>query len=478
MTANVKFLVVGADNGLSALILTGRSGENGLPQLFQRDIGDTGHPVGNVDIPLGAGGRFEHDRIRHDGGSHEARHFGRGHQTLFLIHIRNDGGRTAHRLIPDINRIVGLNIRQTVVVHDLQNVRLIQTGHRLGLFVVVHQNYPLAPGTQQMESGQGSHHVLIFIQNGVSPESAFQHGIAHVIDIIVQMEGNQIVALADALNGQRMADQVDCPVRVIRRGDDAGIGVQLQQLPADLRLTDDDAGDPQLQCPLDHVRLIAADHDAVRRGKQQVFPSRRQGDGDLAGDLIPDLAALVEDLSLQNGEQVIDRHVLDRGIADSQHIVAGHVTGGKHTVKRTVLIGHRQYGDPVRLHHLPGPADGSGGRQGGRRIEVQVPDLRPNVVDQLRRLGTEFVQNGFRLIADLAQAGGAVLPLPQSVFQCGVGHGGYDGVGIRVAMAGNVNFVHSTAPFGSFLNSVSLMIMRVRREIVNSAFHQMDQAKA
>ena len=105
-------------------------------------------------------------------------------------------------------------------------------------------------------------------------------------------------------------------------------GVQLQQLPADLRLTDDDAGDPQLQCPLDHVRLIAADHDAVWRGKQQVFPSRRQGNGDLAGDLIPDLAALVEDLSLQNGEQVIDRHVLDRGIADSQHIVAGHVTGG------------------------------------------------------------------------------------------------------------------------------------------------------
>ena len=69
VTANVKFLVVGADNGLSALILTGSGGENGLPQLFQRDIGNTGHPVGNVDIPLGAGGRFEHDRIRHDGGS-------------------------------------------------------------------------------------------------------------------------------------------------------------------------------------------------------------------------------------------------------------------------------------------------------------------------------------------------------------------------------------------------------------------------
>ena len=93
-----------------------------------------------------------------------------------------------------------------MVVHDLQNVRLIQAGHRLGLFIVVHQDYLLAPGTQQMESGQGSHHVLIFIQNGVSPESAFQHGIAHVIDIIVQMEGNQIVALADALDRQRVAD--------------------------------------------------------------------------------------------------------------------------------------------------------------------------------------------------------------------------------------------------------------------------------
>jgi len=38
VAADVKFLVVGADDGLSALILTGGGRENGLSQFFQRDI--------------------------------------------------------------------------------------------------------------------------------------------------------------------------------------------------------------------------------------------------------------------------------------------------------------------------------------------------------------------------------------------------------------------------------------------------------
>ena len=155
-----------------------------------------------------------------------------------------------------------------MVIHDLQDICLIQTRYRLGLFVVVHQDHPLAPGTQQMEPGQGTYHPLVLIQNGISPESAFQHGIANIIDIVIQMEEDQIVAFADPLDRQRVADQVDCPIGVIGGGNDAGIRIQFQQFPADLRLTDDDAGDPQFQRPLDHVRLIAADHNAVLRGKQ------------------------------------------------------------------------------------------------------------------------------------------------------------------------------------------------------------------
>ena len=57
----------------------------------------------------------------------------------------------------------------------------------------------------------------------------------------------------------------------------------------------------------DHVRLVAADHDAARVGEHQVLPAGGQGDGDLTGDHVPHLAALVENFALQHGEQVVHR---------------------------------------------------------------------------------------------------------------------------------------------------------------------------
>ena len=73
---------------------------------------------------------------------------------------------------------------------------------------------------------------------------------------------------------------------------------------------------------------------------QQILPAGGQSYCYLAGNFVPQLAALVDDLALQNGQQIEYRHILHTGIADSQHIVVGHVTGGEHTVQRSVLIAH------------------------------------------------------------------------------------------------------------------------------------------
>ena len=309
VACDVELLIVGSDDHLGALIVADRGGEYSFSQILQRDVGNAGHAVGNVNVPLRAGGRLEHDRVGDDGGSHKARHFRRGHQSLFLIHIRHDGGGAAHRLVADVDGVGGLDVRQTVVIHDFQNVRLIQTGHGLGLFVVIHQNHLLPAGTQQVEPGQRSHHVLMLVQNGVGPEPAFQHGVPYVVNVVVQMEAHQIVALADALNGQGVADQMHGPVGVIGGGNDAGIRVHIQQLLLHLCLTDDDAGGVQLNGPADHIRLVAADNDGFRRGEQQVFPPGRQGNGHFAGNLVPNLTACVQHPAFQNGQQIVYRHV-------------------------------------------------------------------------------------------------------------------------------------------------------------------------
>ena len=359
-----------------------------------------------------------------------------------------------------------------MVVDDLQNLRLVQARYGLGLLVVVHQDHLLAAGPQQMVAGQGAHHPLLLIQNGIGPEAAFQHGVLHVVDIVVQVEAHQSLVLADAADGHGMVDEPHCPVGVIGGGDDAGVRLHGQQLRVHLRLTDDDAADADLQRTADHVRLVAADHDAARVGEHQVLPAGGQGDGDLTGDHVPHLAALVENFALQHGQQVVHRDLAHLRVADGGHVIVGHIPGGEHSEQGPVLIGHGDGGDLVLLHGPPGPADGGSGGQGGGRVVIQVPDLGTHVVQQLGGLEAEAIQHGLGLVTDLAQAGGLVLPLAKGVLQRRVGHGGDDGVRVRVPVSGDIDGVHeyslSSGCGASNFWRVDSFIMRLRRRFVNS----------
>ena len=142
-------------------------------------------------------------------------------------------------------------------------------------------------------------------------------------------------------DGHGVPDEAHGAVSVIGRGDDTGLRLRFQQLPVHLRLADDDAVDVQVQSPADHVRLVAADDDAVGIGELQILPSGRQGHGDLTGDHVLHLAALVEDLALQHGQQVVHRQLSHHGVADGGNIVVGHVAGGQHAVQRSVIVSHR-----------------------------------------------------------------------------------------------------------------------------------------
>ena len=118
VACDVELLVVCAEDLLCRLRTAAGGGEDHLSQRLEGDVGDPGHAVGHVDVPLGAGGRLEHDRIGDDGRGHQSRHLGGGHQALVLIHPRHDGGGAAHGLVPDSDGILGLDVRQPVVVDD------------------------------------------------------------------------------------------------------------------------------------------------------------------------------------------------------------------------------------------------------------------------------------------------------------------------------------------------------------------------
>ena len=152
-------------------------------------------------------------------------------------------------------------------------------------------------------------------------------------------------------------------------------------------------------------------------------------------------------MALQHGQQIVYRNILDHRIADRGHIVVGHIARGDHPVQLPVLIGDGEDRKLVLLHHLPSAADGDARGEDGWRVIVQVLDLGAQVSDQHGGLRAEAVQDRLSFVADLSQAGRLVLPVAQSVFQRGVGHGRHNGVCVRVPVSGNIDRIHSDTSF-------------------------------
>ena len=83
--------------------------------------------------------------------------------------------------------------------------------------------------------------------------------------------------------------------------------------------------------------------------------------------------------------------------------------------------------------------DGDGAGEDRRPVEGQIAHLRADVVQIGRRFKAEFVQHELRLVGNKANAGGAVIPLTQSVAQRRIGDGRDDGIGIRILVTCDIN---------------------------------------
>ena len=366
---------------------------------------------------------------------------------MLLVHGGDDGVGAAHRLVADGDGLAGLNVRQAVGVDDAQDLRLLDAGDGLSQLVVVHQHHLLAPGLQQVVAGQRAHHLLVLVQNGVAAVAALEHHLADVVDVVVQVEGDQPLGGAGPVDGRGLIDKAVDAAGIQRRGDDAGLARVFQPRRVNVRLAQDEAGDLLIQCAADHIRLAAAQHDAVRAVKQQVLAVLRQGDGHRTADGIHQVAAIAHDAALDDAKQVEQRDVVHTGIAHGVQAEGGDVAGGEHAVERAVLVDHGDGGDLLLAHQLPRTVHGDGGIQTGRAVKLQVAHLGADILDEPGRVEMETLQHTVGLVADRAQVHRHVLLLAQGVFQGGESHGGNDGVGIRVAVAGHIDLVHRSCSF-------------------------------
>ena len=290
---------------------------------------------------------------------------------------------------------------------------------------------------------QGAHHFFLVVQHRIAAVAALQHHLPHVVYVVVQMEGDQPLRGAGTVNGRGLIDQPVHTAGVQRRGDDARLSRVLQPRRVHIRLAQDQAGYLLVQCPAYHVRLAAAQHDAVVVVEQQVFTVLGQRDGHGAADAVHHVAAVAHDPPLDNAQQVEQGDLIHPRVAHGVQAEGGDVAGGQHPVERPVLLDHGDGGDLLLPHELPCPIHRHGRVQTGGTVKVQIPHLCADVLDEARRLELEPLQHPVRLVADGAHVHRRVFLLAQRVFQRGIGHGGHDGVGVRIPVPDHIDLVHT-----------------------------------
>ncbi len=225
------------------------------------------------------------------------------------------------------------------MVDDGQNIRLLQPGNRLGRLVVVHQHHLLAPGLDEVVPGEGAHHPLLGIQNGIAPVAALLDHLLNVIDIVVQVEGGDGLLPGQTAHGDGLEDPADRAVAVIGGRDDTGPAGILPDAVGQLRLTKDDAGHAEIHRPAEHFRLVAADQYGVLLPEGGQLRGLGQGQHHLARDGVHHLGRFPQQLTLQNAEDVKEGNLPQPGTFDGLHVVGRDVPRRHHAAQSALVVG-------------------------------------------------------------------------------------------------------------------------------------------
>ena len=300
-----------------------------------------------------------------------------------------------------------------------------------------------------MVPGEGAHYPVVGVQNGVAAVAALEDHLTDVVDIVVQTEELEVLLPGHTADGNGLENPPDGAVTVVGGGDDAGVFGNGADIVRQLCLAEDHAAHAELHGLPEHIRLMAADKDRLLFPEGRQVGALGQGQYHIAGDGVDHLFGFGEELAFQYAEDVEDGHLPQGGVHDGVHIIACDIPGGEHALEMAVVVGNGNGGDVlVLLHSGPGPVDGDGGVEDGRLVIVQVLDLSADVFQVKGGLKAKAAEDSPGLVAELAQPGGHILPVPHGVAQGGVGHGGDNRVGIRIAMAGDIDFIHkSIAPY-------------------------------
>ena len=163
---------------------------------------------------------------------------------------------------------------------------------------MVHEHDAFALRADHVVPAHGPDDLVVLIEDGVRAVPGVQEHVLHVVEVVIEVEDFEVLGSADAVDRQRQVDHPRGPVGRQRRCNDQRLGRVIAEFFRDICLTDDHGLHADVQRMADHVRLLAADDDAVRVVEQHAFMGSGDGDDHIAGEFLGNARRLVDDLPL------------------------------------------------------------------------------------------------------------------------------------------------------------------------------------
>ena len=436
------------------------------------DARDFGEAVGGGDIDGSAGGAAEDQRIREDGRQQQTGDLRPYLDAVLIVHLGDDGGGAAYRLVAEIDRAAGLEAADAVVVDDLQDLSLVEALHGLGGLVVVHQDDAALAQGDDVAAADHAAVLAVLVEDGEVAVAHLGHHAGDVGHRGHEGEFHDVVAGHIVGDGGALAHELAGGVGVAGGGHDGNAGLLGDALDGAAHLgavADDEEGCFLLDGA--QLALIAVGQDDDVALFDVVFQHLRgsSADFDMAGGA--------------DGVLVADDHGAAEGLED---IFIGGAAGGKHTGVEHVHVGRGDvlHGDDafqlvvgardgqgvdlLVAHDLPCLAQTGGAGDAGHLAVVHITDLRVDVGTHPGRRDAEPLEHEFRLLVHPSGPAGLADEGACLIFQLCVRNGRADRVGVRIAMSDDHDFMSCLwhrflPPYGSW---VVLLIMIPERRFV------------
>ena len=363
-------------------------------------------------------------------------------------HVGDNGGRGAHRFLPDVNRRAGSETPQPVVVDNLQYLRFFNAFCRLTPLVVIHQD-DLLPFRLQ-------HHAPV---DDSDIFSLSQHRIGYIFGrkdffLYIRQQVRFIEAdhrgRHDQLRRNALVDQPRRAVTVKGRNDNHIIlcfrqpdnFLRNRGIPGQHQT---DAADSQQF--LLHIFPVPQDNHIPWRHIRQNRRRLRRAQLDLAGKGFPDIPAKQPAFQRADNIGIADGTILQFPDGFLFVITFGQIAYSDDAGHISLCVQHRHGLQPGIFHKQLACFPQRSLHAHGRRL--QKPDIfqgRIEIINQTGRRNFKIIQHKLRFWIQLARPGRFRIPA-LLLFQIGIGNSRADRVGIRMLVTDDKNrFIHNCLP--------------------------------